>query len=147
MQSSARHALAACVLAAATLFWPAGVLSASTLTPTPTSTPATGCTSTQSCTALLLSVLNRHRARHHLALLQLAPAQSHGMAGCAGSIGHSVAMAATGGIWHTNGHFPRQSFPRNICVPYTHVGENVGQAFTGSETGDLQVLDQLMMRE
>jgi hypothetical protein len=56
-------------------------------------------------------------------------------------------MAQTGGIWHTNVRYPRQSFPRNICIHYVYTGENVGEAFTGDESQDVLLLDRLMMKE
>jgi hypothetical protein len=112
-----------------------------------TATTASVCSGTHGCTSMLLSLLNLHRERHHLAPLQLTPVQSNGRSGCPGSYGHSVAMATTGGIWHTNDRYPRQSFPHNICVRYSSVGENVGEAFTGTESVDIHVLDQMMMNE
>jgi uncharacterized protein YkwD len=139
--------LGACLLTAAALIAPARVMAAGTPVATGTATPAAACTGTQSCTALLLSLVNRHRARHHLAALQLLSAQSRGAAGCPGSYGHSTAMAESGGIWHTNERFPRQSFPHNICVRYEFSGENVGEAFSGNESSDIESLDHMMMQE
>jgi hypothetical protein len=56
-------------------------------------------------------------------------------------------MARSGFIWHINPHYPRASFPNNICVRYTSVGENVGVASTGAVLQDLRTLDQEMMSE
>jgi uncharacterized protein YkwD len=137
-----------CLLAGIALLTPARALAEGTPVATAvTATPAATCTGVQSCTALLLDMVNRHRERHHLPALQLVPVQSRGEAGCPGSYGHSVAMAATGGIWHTNHHYPRQSFPHNICVRYAYSGENVGESFSGNEATDIQTLDHLMMQE
>src|SRR5947209_517820 len=149
MASTVWRYLGASVVALTVAILPTRALAAATpvATTTTTATPAAGCADTQACTAALLAAINRHRTRHHLAPLQLAPVQSRGARGCPGSYGHSVAMAATGGIWHTNQHFPRQSFPHNICMHYVYSGENVGESFSGVEGQDIQVLDQLMMRE
>lgn len=149
MTRSLLRCLGAGLLAGIAVVVPTQALAASPppLPPTGTPTPASQCSSRQSCTALLLARINQHRERHHLTPLQLAPAQSHGAANCPGSYGHSVAMAATGGIWHTNGHYPHQSFPHNICVRYVYTGENVGEAFSGNEAKDIVVLDRMMMQE
>src|SRR5690348_10068187 len=85
------------------------------------------CTGSQGgCLQLVLATLNAERARLHRAPLTLTMVQSNGRPGCAGSLGHSKAMASTGGIWHQNGQRPRASFPRNVCLSYTKIGENVG---------------------
>lgn len=116
--------------------------------PTPTATTQLNCSSSsQSCGRATLAILNRDRARYGLPALQLTRLQSSGRGRCAGSIGHSSAMARSGSIWHTNPKFPRASFPNNICVRYKRAGENVGMSDSGSTLADLQELDSLMMHE
>lgn len=56
-------------------------------------------------------------------------------------------MAGTGGIWHNSTSKPAASFPKNICVPYGRVGENVGEASTGDEMQDVLMLQGAMMGE
>jgi hypothetical protein len=147
MQLSMPHCAGAGIVSLAALFVPAQALAAATPVATTTATAPSECSGTASCATFLLGMLNQHRMRHHLPVLQLASLQSRGVSGCPGSYGHSVAMAETGGIWHTNSRFPRQSFPHNVCVRYVYSGENVGEAFTGDEAQDLQVLDHMMMQE
>ena len=96
---------------------------------------------------LVLRMLNRERAQYGLKPLRLAAVQSVGTTSCAGSVGHSIAMAQTGSIWHENSQYPRASFPKNICGQHTSVGENVGQSDTGDVAKDLQTLHNLMMSE
>jgi uncharacterized protein YkwD len=95
----------------------------------------------------MLSILNRTRMQYHLAPLRLKKVQTDGKRGCAGSMGHSSAMAQTGSIWHTNSHYPKASFPNNICLRYTAAGENVGQSSDGNLAQDLQAMHGLMMSE
>jgi hypothetical protein len=95
----------------------------------------------------MLATLNAERARFHRARLTLTLIQSNGRPGCAGSLGHSVAMAATGDIWHRNALRPHASFPQNVCVKHTSLGENVGMSASGDEVQDLIALHQMMMNE
>lgn len=111
--------------------------------PTSTSPPDNNCTgnSTESaCMSYMLSILNSDRATHGVALLTLNTTESYGTGSCVGSYGHSVHMAQMGQISH-------DQFPGDICIPYMIAGENVGEANTGSETNDLQTIDNLMMSE
>ncbi len=120
--------------------------------PTPTATAGVapgGCSSgsTASCATALLKIINLDRAQYGLPGLKLTKVQSTGHGRCAGSYGHSRAMAQSGFIWHINPRYPRASFPNNICLHYTTVGENVGEASTGVALQDLRVLDKAMMSE
>jgi hypothetical protein len=103
--------------------------------------------SPRACAHVVLDLLNADRAKNHRGPLHLKLVQSMGMASCPGSVGHSIAMAASGSTWHQNSHYPRASFPRNVCVPFHHAAENLGMAFTGDTMTDLRVMDQLMMSE
>jgi hypothetical protein len=100
-----------------------------------------------SCVHAMLTIINADRAAHRLAPLRLQRAQADGKSGCPGSYGHSVAMAASGSIWHVNARFPAASFPHNLCVQYRSAGENVGMSASGNVDSDLHELDQLMMQE
>lgn len=102
---------------------------------------------TAGCAAALLRMLNFERSRYRVPALAQVRVQSTGRASCPGAYGHSTAMARSGFIWHINPHYPRASFPNNICVRYTAVGENVGVASTGAVLQDLGTLDQEMMSE
>ena len=95
----------------------------------------------------MLGLLNVARARSHLPSLTLSAVQSRGNATCKGSYGHSWAMAQSGRIWHTNTHFPRASFPNNICDGASSAAENVGVAASGSVANDLSDLEALMIQE
>lgn len=106
------------------------------------------CPGTQSgCIHAMLTILNHDRHAAGLAPLKLTMTQTNGYAACVGSLGHSVAMAQTGTIWHTNSRDPKASFPRNICMRYSTAGENVGMSARGDEMQDLKGLDKLMMSE
>jgi uncharacterized protein YkwD len=100
-----------------------------------------------SCGKLMLSILNHTRSQYRLSPLQLKRAQTNGKQGCAGSLGHSTAMAQTGAIWHTNTRYPKASFPNNICVRYTSAGENVGESSNGNLAQALQAMQGMMMSE
>jgi uncharacterized protein YkwD len=82
---------------------------------------------------LLLEAINRERVAHHLAPLVLSARQSV----C--SRRHSAHMASVGFISH-------DQFPADVCIPYTHTGENVGedQADPGSA---VLTLNRLMVGE
>jgi uncharacterized protein YkwD len=95
-----------------------------------------------------LSLLNATRAQFGATPLSLNSTQSAGTTTCAGSYGHSLAMAQSGQIWHQNASYPSASFPTNLCVGYRTAGENVGE---GGVFGDprpmLQQLHASMMAE
>jgi hypothetical protein len=96
---------------------------------------------------MVLLLLNRDRARVGLSPLHLSRLQSSGRRGCAGSYGHSLAMAQTGYIWHANPAYPHASFPNNICVSAGRAAQNAGRAWTGNHRLDLQVMNALMINE
>lgn len=95
----------------------------------------------------MLNIINTTRSQSGLSPLTLNITQSNGTATCAGSYGHSVAMAQSGNIWHVNSAYPAASFPTNICVATSTAGENVGQFSSGNELNDLQQIHNLMMSE
>jgi uncharacterized protein YkwD len=101
----------------------------------------------QDCALALLGMVNADRAKHNVPPLQLNRMQSAGTSSCVGSYGHSAAMARSGSIWHIDPHYPRASFPQDICVHSGTLGENVGVSDSGSVLRDLQVLDGAMMHE
>jgi uncharacterized protein YkwD len=112
-----------------------------------TTTPDACAGRLNACATEMLTILNADRSLHGLAPLTLVPQQSKGAASCVGSYGHSLAMARSAAIWHINPRYPRASFPRSICVPYTHAGENVGESASGNVHNDLEWLDAMMMAE
>jgi hypothetical protein len=77
----------------------------------------------------------------------LTGTQSRGTSSCSGSYGHSVAMAESDQIWHVNSQFPQASFPRNICVHFHAVAENVGMFDSGNVLNDLRTINNLMWGE
>lgn len=95
----------------------------------------------------MLHLINRDRARYHVPALRLARLQSTGRPHCAGSYGHSRAMADSGVIWHSDAQFPSASFPSNICLSYRYAAENVGESGSGNVLDDLRALEKLMMSE
>ena len=99
------------------------------------------------CARSVVGMLNHTRATHHLAPLRLIISQSVGAKGCVGSLGHSLAMARSGEIWHSNTKYPRASFPRDVCSASYSYGENVGESDSGNVLSDLQQLHALMMSE
>ena len=99
------------------------------------------------CAAEVLVILNRDRAEAGLSPLTIKEHQSAGIGACVGSYGHSVAMARSNAIWHVNARYPRASFPKSICVPFVHAGENVGESGSGNVHTDLRALNTLMMSE
>ena len=116
--------------------------------PTNTATPTPNCPGSQSgCIQAMLNIINSTRSQYGLAPLALNLTQSNGTTSCAGSYGHSQAMAQSGYIWHTNTSYPAASFPNNVCVRTSSAGENVGQYSSGNELTDLQQIHQLMMNE
>jgi uncharacterized protein YkwD len=94
----------------------------------------------------MLNIINSTRAQYGLGPLDLDPTQSSGTTTCAGSLGHSVAMQASGTIWHYNPAYPQASFPNNLCVRYSTAGENVGM-WPGSEMAGLIAIHNAMMNE
>lgn len=108
---------------------------------------ATCGTLSESCQRAVLKLMNADRRAAGLPAFHLTRLQSDGTQGCPGSLGHSVAMAASGTIWHSNPAFPRASFPRNLCVRYRGAAENVGEWATGNIVDDLQAMDHAMMAE
>lgn len=111
------------------------------------STPG-ACPGSQSgCIQAMVNIVNQDRARYGIAPLTLNTTQSNGTGSCPGSYGHSVAMAQSGQIWHTNPNYPQASFPTNICITFNTAGENVGMSSSGNELQDLQTMDNLMMSE
>lgn len=126
---------------------PVGVSRAAVL-PAPQSTAALKLRcGAQNCARTVLGILNNDRRQAGVAPLALTVRQSTGIAGCAGSFGHSAAMARSGAIWHINVRFPNASFPHNLCVSYSSAGENVGDSGSGNPAQDLQILDRLMISE
>jgi uncharacterized protein YkwD len=95
----------------------------------------------------MLNIINTTRAGAGLPPFAINQTQSSGTSSCAGSYGHSKAMAASGSIWHSNPSYPAASFPENLCVPTSAAGENVGQFNSGNELTDLQSMNSMMMSE
>jgi uncharacterized protein YkwD len=95
----------------------------------------------------VLHILNADRAQFHVAPLNLLKIQTYGTHSCVGSHGHSQAMAETDSLWHSRASKPNASFPHNICVAYTTVGENIGESQSGDEVGDLTTINDMMMQE
>lgn len=119
---------------------------APTNTPVPVSTA--GCPGSQTaCIDAMLNIINNDRAQYGVAALSLNMTQSTGTGSCVGSYGHSVAMEESGSIWHQNSAYPQASWPANVCVSYSALGENVGYQMTGNELQDLQDIDNMMMSE
>lgn len=119
-----------------------------TPTITPTGTPVPNCPGDmQSCMQVMLGILNQTRAQYGVAPLSLNQTQSLGAGSCVGSLGHSKAMQQSGTIWHINGSYPSASFPNDICVSTSSGGENVGEAQTGDEVRDLNMMHNEMMSE
>jgi uncharacterized protein YkwD len=114
--------------------------------PSPTPQPA-DCVS-GGCQQFVLQIINHHRASVGVAPLQLDMTMSNGTSGCAGSIGHSEAMAASGTIWHVNSQYPQNSFPNGVCAgSYRMLGQNVGVWGGGDVASAVQSIDNLMMQE
>ena len=113
-----------------------------------TSTTPNACSAAlNECTREVLAIINHDRAQHNLSSLTLETHQSVGTRSCVGSYGHSVAMAKSNAIWHVNPRYPRASFPKSICVPFMHAGENVGESASGNVHDDFRTLDAMMMAE
>jgi hypothetical protein len=85
------------------------------------------CPRAAGCTILVVRLINHERSSVGLPPLVLSRVQSRGRGSCVGSMGHTLAMAQTGSIWHTNLAFPRASFPHNICLALGPVGQNTGE--------------------
>jgi uncharacterized protein YkwD len=94
----------------------------------------------------MLDIINQTRAQNGVGAVGLSTTESNGTSTCAGSIGHSEAMAQSGQIWHQNSAYPQASWPNDICVSITAAGENVG-AFGGDEMTALRSMHAEMMSE
>jgi hypothetical protein len=99
------------------------------------------------CIATILTMINTARERSHLATFPLDPVLSTGSGNCVGAYGHSVAMAASGRLWHTNPQFPQASYPADVCSHTPTHGENVGLGVSGGEQTDIQTLLANFLRE
>lgn len=105
----------------------------------------------KACRAALLTLINADRARASLPPLTLDIAQSDGASsegaagGCAGSQGHSRAMARTGRVWHRDAHHRHASYPNDICGTVLRSAENVG-AGSGSEFAALRRIEHRFIR-
>ena len=131
---------AICVLVGASLLVP--------VVPVRASSNLSSCPGSQSaCARVVLGLINHERAENGLPPLKLARTQSRGTRSCVGSLGHSLAMALSGAIWHTDRSYPQASFPRNICVRHRVVGENVGQATGAGELEAIHLIHDKMMSE
>jgi hypothetical protein len=112
----------------------------------PAMPPVTPCYIAAPCVAQAVSIVNTARQRAGLPPLALDPGISTGNGSCAGAYGHSVAMAATGMIWHTApGDNPKHptnatSFPNDVCRHGSYYAENVGEAASGNEQADVQTI-------
>ncbi len=113
--------------------------------PVPTISTAACPGDQQACIQALLTMINTTRAQNNLGPLTLSVTQSAGTATCAGSIGHSEAMAATGSTWITQSGYASASFPNDICTHNAAPGENIGFEATGNELTDLQAVQADMM--
>jgi hypothetical protein len=126
-----------------------------TALPSATPTQAPDCPGSQNgCIQATLNLINSTRAQYGLPPYTLNMTQSDGIAGgCVGSVGHSIAMAGTGSIWHVApGDNPQQptnpaSFWNDVCVSGTYKGENVGENHSGDEYQDIVWIHQQMMSE
>ncbi len=131
-------------------------------TPTPTATPSPTLTPTpnpqcpgvlKACMQAMVDIINQTRATYSqkyslgLRSLSLNMTQSNGTSSCAGSMGHSQAMADSGQIWHQNASYPAASFPNNFCVQSFQIGENVGVWPDANELTALQDIHDAMMNE
>ncbi len=95
----------------------------------------------------MLNLINQTRAQNGAPPLALSGVESSGTSSCPGAYGHSMAMAASGHIWHQDPGYPAQSFPNNFCVRTGALGQNVGEYASGNELSDLQAMHNLMMSE
>jgi hypothetical protein len=126
-----------------------------TPSPTPTSTSAPQCPGSQDgCIQAALDMINATRSQYGLSPYSLNLTQSNGVSGrCVGSVGHSIAMANSGAIWHVApGDDPSApqnpaSFWNDVCVSASYKGENVGQMGSGNELSDIQWIHNTMMAE
>jgi hypothetical protein len=123
--------------------------------PSPTWTQTANCPGSQDgCIHAALNLINSTRAQYGLPPYTLNMTQSDGITGkCVGSVGHSIAMAGTGSIWHVApGDDPQNptnpaSFWNDVCIAASYKGENVGQTHTGDEYQDITWIHQQMMSE
>lgn len=124
---------------------------------TPTNTPVPSCPASGAdqtgCMQEVINLINQTRTVYSQQYGVSEPAvvlnltQSMGTSSCAGSLGHSQAMAQSGQIWHVNASYPQASFPNNLCVRFSTAGENVGAIGTGNELQDLKTMHSEMMNE
>lgn len=94
----------------------------------------------------VLNMLNQIRGQYGARALTINMTQSNGTSSCAGSLGHSKAMAESGKVWHSNPSYPGASFPNDLCSG-PDGSENVGYWDTGNELTDLQDMTDGMMTE
>jgi hypothetical protein len=101
----------------------------------------------ESCALALLTLINRDREAHHRPPLVYDTRQSTGVPeqsgaqSCAGSSGHSLAMAESNRLWHRDSRFRSASYPRDICGPVARSAENVGAARGSSEWDALRTIE------
>jgi uncharacterized membrane protein YsdA (DUF1294 family) len=115
--------------------------------PVPRLTSNTCPDSQDGCIQALLDLINTTRAANNVGPLTLSLTQTRGTNSCAGAVGHSLAMSATGGIWNTHQGYDSASFPNDICVHSLSPGENIGYEVTGNELTDVQTLHRDMMQQ
>jgi uncharacterized protein YkwD len=98
------------------------------------------------CNLALLSLINQDRATKHLAPLKFDRTQAQGTSECIGARGKVKILAGLGTLWHTNRHFPKASFPQNICGTYRFAGENIGYSF-GNRMDAIREVQSMMIDE
>lgn len=98
------------------------------------------------CRLALYQLINNERTRHHLYPYKFDWIQTKGNRLCAGSQGHSRAMAKTEEIWHYNSSYPSESFPADICNMTIAAGENVGYGSI-SQWQAIATVNREMMKE
>ena len=112
------------------------------------SAPSTSaCPIAHACIGAVLGMLNRVRAQSRLTPFRLSEAQTIGTPSCVGAYGHSVAMARTGQLWHTNPKDLKASYPADICVPHQTSAEDVGEGASGNELTDLSQVTHLWLAD
>jgi hypothetical protein len=72
---------------------------------------------------------------------------STGTPSCVGSYGHSVAMANSGSIFHTNPKYPHASYPADLCLPHKTPFEDVSTGSSGNEQTDVQGVIQIFFQD
>jgi hypothetical protein len=101
---------------------------------------ATPCYLASPCVHLLLDILNHTRQQAGAPTLHLSTALSTGSGSCVGAYGHSIAMADSGDLWHTNGKYVQASFPNDVCVRDVGGSEDIGKGVSGNEISDVQTI-------